>query len=228
MIATMSQWWSEMETVTQVFYVAASFFSVILIWQFVASLIGLSGGDMDLDGLDGGLDADIDFDGDFDVDVAAGSDAMDSMDAFSLFSLRAILAFCTLFFWAGAMYFDQGVNKSLALAYAFGWGLAAWGVITVLVNWMKKLAETGTSRIASCVGTRGSVYLDIPTGGTGKVRVVVTGAISMVTARSIDDKPIKAGAPVEVVRKIDASTVEVKTITAQKTEDSTSIERESE
>ncbi|MCP4375669.1 MAG: hypothetical protein GY794_05780, partial [bacterium] len=170
MIATLSQWWEEMATITQVFYIAASFFSVIFTWQFVASLIGMSGCEMDVDGAVDAVDA---------VDAAdaadaacAVHDAIDSMDAFNLFSIRAILAFCTLFFWAGAMYLDQeDAHKPTAMALAFGWGMAGWFVVTLLVNWMRKLAETGNPKIASCVGTRGAVYMDIPADGIGKVRV---------------------------------------------------------
>ena len=206
MIATISQWWSELAVMTQVFYIAASFFSIIFIWQFVASLIGLSGGEMDVDGA---------VDADFDIDVSDAGDALDSIEAFHLFSIRAILAFCTLFFWAGAMYLDQGVYKPVALAYAFGWGLAGWFLITLLVNWMRKLAESGNPKIASCVGTRGSVYMDIPADGIGKVRVTVTRAISMVDARGVGGVAIKAGTPVEVISKLDDSTVEVKTIDSQ-------------
>ncbi|MDP6544743.1 MAG: hypothetical protein QGH60_12180 [Phycisphaerae bacterium] len=215
MIATFSQWWTEMDTITQVFYVCASFFSVIFIWQFVASLIGLSGGDMDVDGA---VDADFDIDG-VDaadaadaVDAADAGDAVDSLDAFRLFSIRAILAFCTLFFWAGAMYLDQDVYTPAALAYAFGWGLAGWLIVTLLINWMRKLAETGNPQIASCVGTRGAVYMDIPADGIGKIRVTVTGAMSMVDARSAGNVAIASGAPVEVLRKLDDTTVEVRAV----------------
>jgi hypothetical protein len=206
MIATFSQWWNEMATITQVFYVAASFFSLIFTWQFVASMIGMSGCDMDVDGA---TDAhfDLDMDG---ADAACAAHALDSIDAFNLFSIRAILAFCTLFFWAGAMYLDQGVYKPAALAYAFGWGLAGWFVVTLLVNWMRKLAETGNPQLASCVGTRGAVYMDIPADGIGKVRVTVTRAISMVDARSEGVVPIAAGTPIEVISVLDNSTVEVR------------------
>jgi len=203
-----------MAQITQVFYIAASFFSLILIWQFVASLIGLSGGEMDVDGA---MDADFDMDvadaADA-IDATDAADALDTLEAFRLFSIRAILAFCTLFFWAGAMYLDQGKETHIAMAYAFGWGLAAWFVMTLLINWMRKLAETGNPQIASCVGTRGSVYMDIPADGIGKVRVTVSGAISMVTARSKGTVAIEAGKPVEVLRKIDDFTVEVTAVDA--------------
>jgi len=209
-----------MATVTQVFYIAASFFSVIFIWQFVASLIGLSGGEMDVDGAVDAVDA---------ADAADAGDAIDSIDAFNLFSIRAILAFCTLFFWAGAMYLDQeDASKAVAMAYAFGWGLAGWLVVTLLVNWLRKLAETGNPQIASCVGTRGAVYMDIPAEGIGKVRVTVTGAMSMVDARSAGSVAIAAGTPVEILSKIDNSTVEVGAVDSPKPTDSTTNEKEDE
>ena len=209
----------EMAVITQVFYVAAAFFSVIFIWQFVASLIGLSGGEMDVDGA---VDADFDIDAVDAADAAGAGDAIDSLDAFRLFSIRAILAFCTLFFWAGAMYLDQRVYRPLALAYAFGWGLAGWFVVTLLVNWMRKLAETGNPQIASCVGTRGAVYMDIPADGIGKVRVTVTGAMSMVDARSEGRVAIEAGTAVEVLSIIDDFTVEVRAINSAAPANSTS------
>ena len=222
MIATFSEWWADMATITQVFYVSAAFFSVIFIWQFVASLIGLSGGDMDVDGA---VDADFDIDV---ADAADAGDALESLDAFRLFSIRAILAFCTLFFWAGAMYLDQGVYKPVALAYAFGWGLAGWLVVSLLVNWMRKLAESGNPQIASCVGTRGAVYMDIPADGLGKVRVTVTGVISMVDARSAGGEALMAGTPVEVLSKLDDSTVQVRATDSSKPADSTTNGKEDE
>ena len=214
-----------MATITQVFYISALFFSIIFIWQFVASLIGLSGGDMDVDGA---------VDADFDLDVAADAadgleagDAVDSLDAFHLFSIRAILAFCTLFFWAGAMYLDQeDVSRPAAMAYAFGWGMAGWFVITLLINWMRKLAETGNPQIATCVGTRGAVYMDIPADGIGKIRVTVTGATSMVDARSAGREAIAAGTPVEVLSKLDDSTVEVRAVESPTLADSTTNGKE--
>ncbi len=213
-----------MATVTQVFYIAASFFSLIFAWQFVASMIGMSGCDMDVDGA-GDADFDIDAGG---VDADCVAHAIDNIDAFNLFSIRAILAFCTLFFWAGAMYLDQGMSTPAAMAYSFGWGLSGWIIVTILVNWMRKLAETGNPRIASCVGTHGAVYMDIPADGIGKVRVTVTGAISMVDARSEGGVEIQAGTPVEVVSKIDDSTVEVRAVGSTKPADSTTNRKEND
>jgi len=234
MIATFSGWWTEMDTIAQVFYACAAFFSVIFIWQFVASLIGMSGGEMDVDGA---VDADFDIgaadavdaaDAADIADAAHAGDAVESLEAFRLFSIRAILAFCTLFFWAGAMYLDQGLYKPVALAYAFGWGLAGWLVVTLLINWMRKLAETGNPQIASCVGKRGAVYMDIPPDGVGKIRITVTGAISMVDARSAGSVAIAAGTPVEVLSKLDDTTVQVRAVDSTTPADSTTNRKEDE
>jgi hypothetical protein len=86
---------------------------------------------------------------------------------------------------------------------------------------MRKLAESGNPRIASCVGTRGAVYMDIPADGIGKVRVTVTGVISMVDARSVGDEAISAGTPVEVLSKLDDSTVSVRAVGSAQSADST-------
>ena len=60
----MMEWWRELETLTQWFYGAAAFFSAIFLWQFISSLIGMSGAeDVDMD-----ADVDVDVDADFDID----------------------------------------------------------------------------------------------------------------------------------------------------------------
>ncbi|MGB2821394.1 MAG: NfeD family protein [Phycisphaerae bacterium] len=210
-----------MSTLNQVFYGAAAFFSLIFAWQFIASLIGLAGGDMDVDhDVDGDVDLHADVDGDFHaehpgVDAVEGHSAADvaeSLHAFRILSVRAILAFFTLFSWAGAMYLDAGKPLGNTLILALVWGLAAWVFVAVLIHWLRKLAETGTQQLSTCVGKRGSVYLDIPAEGQGEVRVNVSGVVSMVKARAAGGRQIKAGTPVQVVRMLDGSSVEVQPV----------------
>ncbi len=89
------------------------------------------------------------------------------------------------------------------------WGLAGMGSVAVLLSILPKLAHTGTKRIATALGAQGSVYLDIPQGGLGEVRVSVSEVISFVKARTKDGNPLRAGDTVLVTRIIDQSTVEV-------------------
>ena len=215
----MIDWWNGLSTLNQGFYAAAGFFSLLFLWQFIASMIGLAGGDVDIEtGAEADVDVDIDVgDGGLDLDdIEAHSieDAAESTMAFRILSVRAILAFLTLFSWAGAMYLDGGKSTGEALVLAVAWGIGAWVFVAVLIHWMKRLAETGTQRISTCVGKRGSVYLDIPSDGQGEVRVNVSGVISLVKARASGGDALKAGTPVHVVRALEGNSVEVRPVSS--------------
>ena len=201
----MIDWWNGLGPLNQWFYGAAFFFSVIFLWQFISSIVGM-GGDVDV-----ATDADVDVDGlDMDqLEAHSLEEAGDTMVAFKVLSLRAILAFCTLFTWAGALYLNNGTGVTRSLLYATLWGLSGWVVVALLVNWIRRLGESGTQRLATCVGTSGAVYLDIPAGGQGEVRVAVSGVMTHVKARAAGDAAIKAGTPVRVRCLLDAGTIEV-------------------
>jgi len=206
----MPEWWNGLSGLNQAFYLAAAFFSVFFLWQMIAALIGLAGGEGDLDA-DLDADVDMDVDADFDADgleAHSAEAASDSLMGMKLLSVRAVLAFCTLFSWAGALYLPY-TRLNTTLLYALGWGLAGWVLVVGLVALLRRLAETGTGRLATCVGTAGTVYMNIPAGGQGQVRVRVSGAISMVKARAAGDTDFKAGTAVRVLRMLDHSTVEV-------------------
>jgi len=210
----MSEWWNGLEIMTKIFYGGAAFFSLLFLWQFISALLGLAG--------DGG-DADFDVDVDVEVDGLGLEDIEDAggaMSSFQILSLRAILAFLMLFCWAAAMYTDNGVKLSLALLYAAGWGLAAWALVTVMVHYIRKLAETGNPKLASCIGAAGTVYLNIPAGGMGEIRVLVSGVVTRVRARGKDGVALSSGTPIRVIRKIDPTTVEVQTVEDGTTEGS--------
>lgn len=207
---TMSDWWSSLESANKVFYALACFFSAIFVWQFLSSLIGLAGeADVDVE-----VDADIDVDGiDLDSVESAGiEEAGESVASFKMLSLRAILAFCTLFSWATAMYRNSGVAWTRTLLYATFWGLAGWIMVALLVWLIRKLAETGNPRVATCVGTEGTVYLDIPAEGFGEVRAVVSGVVSRVKARSVGSEAIPSGKRIKIIRALDPTTVEVQPV----------------
>ncbi len=209
----MFEWWQNLETVTQWFYGAAVFFSAIFLWQFISSLIGMSGAE------DVNMDADVDVDVHADIDLHAGdieagsaADAVETTAVFRMLSIRAVLAFLTLFFWAAAMHHDAGTSLTWAIAYGTFWGLGAFVVVALAMNLMRKLAETGNPRLQTCVGTRGTVYLDIPADGTGEARVTVSGVVSHVKARTDDGKPLKAGTQIQVVRTLGPTTIEIEPV----------------
>ena len=197
----MNEWWAGLDTMTQGFFSAALFFSVFFVWQLIASIMGLAGdSDVDIDG-----DVDMDADGHFDTH----SDALDSIDAFQLLSVRSLLAFFTLFSWAGALYLQRGDTISTSMLYAVLWGVAAMLVVAATLHLLRKMTETGNTSLASCVGKQGTVYLDVPASGLGEVRIAVSGHIQCVKARSVGDATFPAGASVTVTRQLGPTTIEV-------------------
>ncbi len=204
----MAEWWNGLETLNKFFYGGAGFFTLIFVWQFMSMLIGMSGsGDMDADG-----DVDVDMDTDMDMDADGIDGGAESTVAFHIFSVRAILAFFTMFTWAGALYMNVGKPASGSIVLAFAWGFAGWTVVAVLLHWLRKLAESGTRRLRTCLGQTGTVYMDIPAGGQGEVRVAVSGVVSMVKARVAGGAALKAGSPVTVTKMLDINSVQVRPV----------------
>lgn len=213
----MGELWRELSTLNQVFAVAAAFFSVLFLWQMIGAITGLAGGEADLD--TAGADADVDA-GDADVadtDADVSHDGLEgdhggagTMVAFKLLSLRSIIAFGTLFSWAGTLYLPkEGMNVTGALIRAVIWGLAAMIIVSFLIYKLVGMQETGTASLKSALGQEGTVYANIPENGEGKVRVMVGGRVSFVRARSKDGSALTAGTKITVLRLRDASTLEV-------------------
>jgi hypothetical protein len=196
----MSAWWSGLSGLTQGMYCGAVFFSVLLVWQLISALLGLTTDASDIADLEG----------------ADSVDALDTTMAFQLLSLRSILAFFTLFTWGTALYLDRGATPGRAMGIASLWGLGGMVSVAALLYALPKLAHTGTKQLGSCVGSRGTVYLDIPAGGVGQARVMVSGVLSHVDARVEGGAALSAGTPIVVVRQLDHKTVELKAAEAGK------------
>ncbi len=136
----------------------------------------------------------------------------DTLSTFRLFSIRSILAFGMLFSWAGALYLQRDAFPFLALVRASLWGLLGMVVVALFFWALPRLTEEGTSNLDTAIGQTGQVYLDIPEDGIGQIKVMVSGAVSFVPARSRYRQPLPAGAMVRVVRRLDINTVEVEEI----------------
>ena len=218
----MAAWWASLSPLNQTFYALAVFFSALFGWQLVSSFsalgdseAGIDDGDASMDSLVASMD-DVDApdaaDGDaglYDVDGNAFDEDSESVTTFRLLSIRSILAFGTLFSWAGALYLQRSLFPGLALLRALLWGLA--GMVTVaLFFWLlPRLTEEGTANLDTAVGQVGNVYLDIPEDGVGQIKVLVSGTTIFVRALSRDGRYLPAGAGVRVIRRLDGSTLEV-------------------
>jgi len=194
------------------YWVVAILFSIMFAWQLLATLLGGIGGTENVD-MSGGHDI---AGGGHDVS-GSGHDAgavhgADSVASFKLLSVRSVSAFGLLFGWAGVLYLKAGTDANWTIAYSLLWGAAGMVVVAAVFYFLTRLAETGTHRIASAVGERGTVYMDIPAGGTGQIRVMVSGTVSFVNARVAGGETLKAGTPVVVKRVLAPDTVEVEKV----------------
>jgi len=216
----MAAWWASLSSLNQTFYALAVFFSALFAWQLVSSFSALGETEAGIDDVDASVD-DVDapdaVEGDAGVDDLDGDDFdqdSESVATFRLLSIRSILAFGTLFSWAGALYLQRSLFPGLALLRALLWGLA--GMVTVaLFFWLlPRLTEEGTANLDTAVGQVGTVYLDIPEDGAGQVKVLVSGTVSFVRARSRDGRYLPAGTGVRVIGRLDGSTIEVEPVEA--------------
>ena len=176
--------------------------------------------------LDGSHDvpADADMDGSHDAGMADHGDGtadhqhhhLGGVIAFTLVSIRSVIAFATLFTWAGTLYLISGTSVVLTVVYSLAWGLVAMFAVSYLVHKLVQLQETGNISLWNCIGEEALVYMDIPADGAGKVRVVVSGVLSYVDARTRGEEPLFAGTKVRVSRILDANTIEVVPMENQK------------
>lgn len=194
-------WWGALTAVNQWFFIAGTFFGVVFLAQLIMTLAGLSAdhGDLDTHPDDG-------------VEHHAGEASHETVIAFKLLSTRSVIAFFTLFSWAGALYLNQQVPLVRTLVYAVVWGAAAMILVALVFHTMRKLTQTGSINIAACVGADGTVYLDIPAGGEGEIRVLCGGVMTHFKARVEGGAALKAGTPVKVAAVLNANTVRVETI----------------
>jgi hypothetical protein len=192
----------------EMYWGLAVFFTVMFLWQLAGTLLGHFGGDHDL--ATGHVDTEMSAGGAGHHDVGAAQHGSDVTVSFKLVSIRSVSAFGLLFGWAGVLYArDADVGSDRVILYSFGWGLAGMLAVSAIFYLFQRMTETGTRRLISAVGQRGTVYMDIPAGGTGQVKTVVSGTVSFVSARAVGGEALKAGTPVVVKRLLDAYTIEV-------------------
>ena len=137
-----------------------------------------------------------------------------TLSDFKFFSVRSLVAFFTLFTWTAAISLLKKEHPVLidtltALGIGLAWGVVGLLAVSALMFWLGRMGESGNMRLETCVGTNGTVYLDIPRDGLGEVRCMVSGCVTLVKARGAGGQAIKAGTPVLVLNKIDQTIVEV-------------------
>jgi hypothetical protein len=98
----------------------------------------------------------------------------------------------------------------MAILYSFLWGSLAMVGVSVILRFLLGMQEQGNVSAAWALGEQGTVYINIPQNGAGKVRLMIRGVMTVMNARSADGSPINVGTKVNVVNIYNQNTVEVK------------------
>ena len=164
---------------------------------------------------------------DLHVDTDFGGDAgeigthlevqhMDADVSFKLLSLHGLSAFLFMFGLVGFAFYRQSqVGAALSLIGGVMAGLASFWIIGRVFRFIGRLQSSGTLENVSAIGGTGSVYLTIPSSGTGRVMINVRNHLREFDASSHDKEEIKTGEPVKVVW-IEGNTLIVKRLSNSK------------
>lgn len=176
----MGDWFSALTSFEQSYWVIAAISSTIFVFVLITTfLVG------DTDGVDGDVDADIE------SDTGIG---------FQFFTFKNLVAFFTIFSWAGISCMNTGYGKSVTLIVSILSGLAMMVVMASLIYYINKLVSSGTLKLENAIGNVGEVYLTIGANRSkiGKVHVNVQGALRELDALADSNETLKTGTVVEV------------------------------
>lgn len=185
MFTSFADSWQTMLFLEKLYWCFAIPFSLLFLIQLVLTFFG---GDMDAVEVDSDVDATID---------------QDTGIAFQFISLKNLIAFFTVFGWAGIACINAGLENWITILISTVSGTLMMVVMAAIVYFMGKLAESGTLNLSNAIGKVGSVYLTIPAkrNGMGKVQIKVQG-LQTLDALTDDDEDLKTGSIIEVVEII--------------------------
>ena len=132
--------------------------------------------------------------GDFDVDTDGG-------DGAGILTIRNVLAFFTMFGWAGLAALRAGLPQLAVIGVAVASGAAMVFLLYRLMRSTRRLKHDGTLRLTNAIHQIGETYLRIPANrsGMGKVQVQVQGRYAELDAMTDDPADIPTGKPIRVV-----------------------------
>ena len=196
----MNAWWEALTLFQQIFICVAIPSTVLMVVQFVLTLIGM--GDLTSDA-DVDVDVDVDVDADLD-DVTDAVDARDPFDygiAFRLFTLRGLISFLAVMGWTGYALGDGSIGYIGPVIISVVAGFLMMFAIAGLAYLFEKLQSNGNIQIANAIGKSGTVYLTVPKcrEGKGKINVVVQERYGEYEAVTDENEPLPFGTEVVVI-----------------------------
>lgn len=182
----MKEFFDGMSTLEQTYWIIALAGSAVFLVIFILTFIG--GGDSD-------MEAD-----------ASEFESDDGGVGFQFFTFKGIVAFFTIFGWAGVTCIDNELSTGLTLIISIIAGLLMMVLTSSLFFWMHKLAESGTLKMKNAIGVICEVYLPIGAQRSkmGKVQIKVQGSLRELEAITDNDEELKTGTMVKVVEIVSA------------------------
>lgn len=177
-------WWQGLEIISKIYWLITIPFSLLFVIELVMSFLGASSDS-------GGFDAtgNVDPSTDFDDGIS-----------FQLVTFKNLVAFFTVFGWAGLTCIDSKLGMASTIIISAVSGFLMMVIMASIYYFMGKLAETGNLEINRAIGQKASVYLFIPPlrQGSGKIQIKLQG-LRTLDAMTDDDTTIPTGSLVEVV-----------------------------
>jgi hypothetical protein len=143
-------------------------------------------------------------------DIGDIGDAAESAASFQLLTLQGITAFLAMFGLVGLACHKADLGAALSVGGGTAAGAVSVVIITKLLAALLKLQSSGTISLKNAIGQDGSVYLNIPADGTGKVQVEVQERLMVLEAVSADKVDLKTDDKVKVVGLVGGRTLSVK------------------
>lgn len=184
MLLDITGWWNALDSFEKIIWAIALIFSLLFLVQTIMSFVGGDSSDTDSIG---------------DSDEAIGDD--DGVGT-QYFTIKNLIAFFTMFGWAGVAAYSSGYGKGISILIALLAGLAMVALMILLLRNVGRLKESGTMEISNAVGKLGETYLPIPgkNDGTGKVRITIQNSLHEIKAITEDEVTIPTGKMVRVLR----------------------------
>ena len=213
MIASLSNWFTSLDSTMQIFWACAIAASVVFVIQNALMLMGIGDMDTDVDAdvsTDFDVHADMDTDGNADVSTGhtGHEGTLGSAGIFSLFTLRNFINFFLGFGWGGISFAPVVQSKTLLVVLSVFSGLLFVAVFVFMLRALLKLEKSGNFHIQDCVGLTASVYLRIPANhsAAGKIQVSVNGSVHEINAFT-DGDFLPTGSRVRIVSVIDSGSL---------------------
>ncbi len=175
MFSDFSTWWSALEMFPKVYWMIAIPFSVFFVIQTIVSL----------------------FAGDVDHDLSGHSDASGADDGipFQFFTIKNMVAFFTIFGWAGIACFNGGIGYGLTITISIVSGIIMMVLMASIFYFVSKLVESGNLNIKNAINKTGTVYIPIPKSrsGDGKIQILVQSSLREIDAITDETENISTG-----------------------------------